>query len=183
MKDSKNDILRFWFEETKPAQWFQKNEAFDELIRQRFLPDFELAMKGIFDGWMEEAAGALALVILLDQFPRNMFRGHARAFDGDTRARDVTRYALTKRHDFVLDTDRKAFLYLPMEHSEALADQDKSVELFATLKDKNPVYFDYAIRHRDVIVRFGRFPGRNKALGRANTPEEETYLAEQNGGF
>ena len=179
MKDSKRDILDFWFHEAKPAQWFQRNDVFDDLIRTRFGADYDLAAKGIFDGWMDDAEGALALVILLDQFPRNMFRDDPRAFATDAKARSVTRHALDKHFDLMLGVDQRAFLYLPYEHSEDLLDQDQSVALFARIKDKNPVYFDYALRHRDEIVRFGRFPRRNAALGRENTPEEVAFLAEQ----
>jgi len=182
MKDSKRDILDFWFQETKPAQWFQQNEAFDDRIRTRFGPDYDLAAKGIFNGWRDDADGCLALVVLTDQFPRNMFRGRSRAFDTDAQACGVTVHALEKHFDRMLGTDQRAFLYLPLSHSEALLDQDRAVTLFATLKDKNPVYFEHAVRHRDLIVRFGRFPTRNKALGRENTAEETAYLMEQDAG-
>lgn len=183
MKDTKNDILAFWFQETKPAQWFQKNDAFDAQIRTRFGSDYELAAKGIFDGWMEDADGCLALVIVLDQFPRNMFREQARAFETDLKARGVTVHALNKHFDQMMTLDQKAFLYLPLEHSEDMADQDRSVALFEALKDKNPVYYDYAVRHRDIIARFGRFPHRNEALNRPNTAAEAAYLMEPNAGF
>jgi len=178
MKDSKNDILEFWFHDTKPAQWFQENPAFDDLIRTRFGSDYELAAKGIFDGWMDSGDGCLALVILLDQFPRNMFRGRSVAFATDERAMDVTRHALEKRYDMILDPHRRAFLYMPFQHAEDLIDHDRSVALYALLKAKNPVYFDHAVRQRDTIVRFGRFPIRNAALGRQSTPQEAAYLTE-----
>jgi len=180
MKDSKRVILDFWFHEAKPAQWFQRSDAFDDMIRTRFGADYELAAKGIFNGWMEDADGSLALVILLDQFSRNMFRDDPRAFATDRQARNVTLNALEKHFDLVLGVDQRAFLYLPLEHSEDLADQDRSVALFAGIRDKNPVYFDHAVRHRDQIVRFGRFPGRNAALGRPDTPAEQAWLMEQN---
>jgi len=183
MKDSKNSILEFWFRETKPAQWFQKNSAFDDLIRSRFEGDLELAEKGIFDAWMDDADGCLALVILLDQFPRNMYRGSSQAFDHDAQARRVTLHALNKHFDQMLEIDQKAFLYLPLEHSEDLTDQNRAVALFEMLKDKNPIYYNYAVRHREIIIRFGRFPHRNEALGRPNTAEEAHYLAEPDVGF
>lgn len=183
MKDSKTDILRFWFEEVRPQQWFQSNPDFDAEIRKRFMADFTLARTGIFDGWRDEGAdGCLALCVLLDQFPRNMFRGAADAFATDGMALEVARHALAKGFDVVLPPLKRRFLYLPFEHSELLADQDRSVALFEGMKKEDPLAYDYAVRHRDVIVKYGRFPHRNAALGRASTPEELAYL-EAGGGF
>ena len=182
MRDAKDEILKFWFEETKPAQWFQKNPDFDTEILARFEPDYNLAMEDIYDGWMEDEKGCLALCILLDQFPRNMFRDTPRMFSGDQKARAVSNHALEKNFDQLLNTDEKAFIYLPFEHSENIADQERSVKLFKPLKDDNPIYYDYAVRHYDVIKKFGRFPHRNTILERQSTKLEEEYLA-KHGGF
>lgn len=183
MKDTKNDILHFWFVESTPAQWFQKNPSFDDLIRNRFAGDFDLASAGIFDGWMDGAEGCLALCILLDQFSRNMHRDSPLAFAADPKALLVAKHAVEKRFDLIIQPTRRRFLYLPFEHSEDLAEQERSVALFATIKKDDPMGYEYAVRHRDVIAKFGRFPHRNAILGRANTPEETAYLAEPGAGF
>lgn len=183
MKDTKNDILDFWFVQTKPAQWFQKNPDFDALIRDRFGADYDLGAAGIYDAWMDSAEGCLALIILLDQFPRNMFRDSARSFSTDEKALFVARHAVQKHFDKTVPADRRRFVYLPFEHSENAADQDQSVTLFSTLKKADPMGYDYAVRHRDIIVRFGRFPHRNAILNRPSTPAEKTYLAEPGSGF
>ncbi len=183
MRDSRAAILRFWFEETAPAQWFQKNDAFDDQIRTRFVGDYDLASAGIYDGWMDTGEGALALIIVLDQFPRNMFRGSPQAFATDAKALQVARHALDRRFDMLMPPVKRRFLYLPFEHAETLEDQDRSVALFAAMKKDDPLGHDYALRHRDVIARFGRFPHRNALLGRTSTPEEVAYLAEPGSGF
>ena len=183
MRDTKSEILKFWFEETEPAQWFQKNSDFDEEIRSRFEPDYTMAVNGIYDGWMTSDKGCLALIILLDQFPRNMYRDTPKMFATDHKALNVAKHAISKNFDQMLGIDEKAFLYLPLEHSEELDDQNTSVLLFEALKDDNPVYFDYAKRHFDVIKKFGRFPHRNAILERQNTKMEEEYLAQPGSGF
>lgn len=183
MKDTKYDILHFWFVETTPAQWFQKNPSFDDLIRTRFEGDFDLAREGIFDGWMNDAEGCLALCILLDQFSRNMYRDLPLAFAADPKALLVAKQAVEKRFDQITPAARRRFLYLPFEHSELMEDQDRSVALFATIKKDDPMGYEYAVKHRDVIARFGRFPHRNAILGRENTPAEVSYLAEPGAGF
>jgi len=183
MKDTKADILAFWFEESSPAQWFQKNPDFDAAIRDRFGSDYDLAAAGIFDGWQDTPEGCLALCILLDQFPRNMFRDSPRAFATDFKALTFAKYAVEKRFDTLLPPVKRRFLYLPFEHSEDMDDQNLSVGFFATMKKDDPVGYEYAIRHRDVISRFGRFPHRNAALNRTSTPEETAYLAEPGAGF
>lgn len=183
MRDTKSEILKFWFEETKPAQWFQKNEDFDNEIRTRFLGDYEMAIKGIYDGWQDDATGSLALIIMLDQFPRNMFRGTARMFASDDKALTCAKYAVDKKQDTLLPPEQRGFIYLPYEHSENLEDQETSVALFKTIKEEQPVYYDYALRHLDVIKEFGRFPHRNEVLERQNTKAEEDYLAKPDSGF
>lgn len=182
MRDTKAEILTFWFEETDSKCWFQQSDAFDTEITKRFMQLYKMAADGIYDGWKNESDGCLALCLLLDQFPRNMFRGTSKAFETDEKALMVARHALSKNFDSLQTPIRRRFLYLPFEHSEALADQIRSVELFAKAKDEDPVGYDYAVRHKDVIEKFGRFPHRNKVLGRETTAEEQAWLDEY-GGF
>jgi len=183
MRDSKQDVLHFWFEESQPAQWFQVNPDYDRLIRDRFSVVVRMAREGLCDLWADDDAdGALALCIVLDQFPRNIFRGQADAFASDAKALEVARAALARGYDRVMVPLRRRFLYLPFEHSERIADQEKSVSLFESMRDQDPLGYDYALRHRDVILRFGRFPHRNAALGRISTAEELVWL-ENGGGF
>lgn len=183
MRDTKAAILRFWFEESSPAQWFQKNPDFDQAIRTRFASDYELAAAGIFDGWQDTPEGCLALCLLLDQFPRNMFRDSPRAFATDFKALGFARHAVEKRFDQLMPPVRRRFLYLPFEHSEDMDDQNRSVAFFQSMQKDDPVGYEYAVRHRDVISRFGRFPHRNAVLNRASTPDEEAYLAAPGAGF
>jgi len=177
MIDVEKDVLTFWFEQTKAQQWFQTNPEFDEVIRQRFLDAYDKASMGIFDDWKTGPDGCLALCILLDQFPRNMFRGTPKAFATDGKAIVISKFAVSKGFDQILSPIKRRFLYLPYEHSENLNDQRKCVELFEKTKKDDPLGYDYALRHLKTIEQFGRFPDRNKILGRMNTPEEEVYLA------
>lgn len=183
MKDLRKDILDFWFVETQPKQWFQVNEEFDQGVRERFFEPYEMAARGEFDEWQKNSDGALALCILLDQMPRNMFRGTPKAFATDNKALVIAKYAISKGLDQVLSPQKRRFLYLPFEHSENLNDQRRSVELFEKMKDDDPLGYDYALRHLKVIEKYDRFPHRNKILGRDNTPEEEEYLARPDAGF
>jgi uncharacterized protein (DUF924 family) len=183
MKDFQKDILNFWFVETQPQQWFQVNEGFDQAVLERFNEPYEMAERGQFDEWQNNADGALALCILLDQMPRNMFRGTSKAFETDKRALIIAKYAISKGLDQILPLQKRRFVYLPFEHSENLNDQRRSVELFEKMKDDDPLGYDYAVRHFDVIEKYGRFPHRNKILDRGNTPEEEDYLSQPNAGF
>jgi uncharacterized protein (DUF924 family) len=186
------DVLDFWFSEgieTFRMAWFQRDDAFDAEITHRFGALVPAAREGQLDGWAKDAQGALALLILLDQFPRNLFRGTPEAFASDPHARQVARRAvLEQRHDLAVSPVARSFFYLPFEHSEEMADQDLSVALFEGLRD-NPSSrapngtIDFAWRHRVVISRFGRFPHRNEVLGRVNTPAEETYLSQPGSGF
>jgi uncharacterized protein (DUF924 family) len=189
------EILAFWFgAPDDPAfgqprgAWFRKDAEFDATIRSRFLACVEAALAGQLADWANDREGLLALLILLDQFPRNLFRGEARAFAGDAQARALAEKAVAAGWDKALSAGEKLFVYLPFEHSEALADQQRSLELFAALAAEHPGtatdgYADYARRHYDVIARFGRFPHRNAALGRASTPDEAAYLAQPGSGF
>lgn len=180
-------VLDFWFGGTLEPRsaWFVKNPQFDAEIARRFADLQAFAAVGGAEHWCETAAGALALLVLLDQFPRNLFRGRAAAFACDADARRIAGEALRRGHDRQLAPVQRWFVYLPFEHSEDLADQDRSVALFQTLQGDPATVgtLDYAERHREVIQRFGRFPHRNAALGRVNTDAEAAYLAQPGAGF
>ena len=170
-------IVGFWTE-VGPTRWFKKDAAFDDEFRARFAAEHGAAASGALDGWATTADGALALMILLDQYPRNSFRGTARMFATDSKALSIAKQAIAQGFDLSVDAALRSFLYLPFMHSEHLADQDRALELYATLGSESQ---RYAIVHRDIIVRFGRFPHRNAVLGRATTAEEQAFLDE--GGF
>jgi len=175
-----DELWHFWFETLGRDDWFKGDAAIDTALGARFahLPDQALA--GALDQWTETPTGTVALVLAVDQLPRQFWRGQARAFVGDAKARVVASVAIAKGIDEVLGRDERLFLYLPFEHSEDLGDQDRACRLIKALGD--PVYADHAERHRDVIRRFGRFPHRNAALGRTSTPAEEAYLADLRAG-
>jgi len=168
------EILDFWFSEQARPLWFRSTPEFDAGIRERFEEIWGLARAGVYDHWEEDPEGALALVILLDQFPLNMFRGDARSWSTEARAREVAAHAIEQGFDQGMSDEQKVFLYMPFMHSESLADQDRAVQLFrdAGLDDN----LRYAEHHRDVVRRFGRFPHRNAGLGRESTDEELEYL-------
>lgn len=168
------DVTAFW-REAGPAKWFAKDDAFDAAIRARFGEATRAALDGGFDDWREGAEGTLALLLLLDQFPRNLFRGEARAFAGDARARELAREALARGFDLAVEAELRPFLHLPFMHSEDLADQELMVALARWRHPENTQRF--AGLHRDIIAQFGRFPHRNAALGRETTPEEAAFLA------
>ncbi len=167
-----DDVLSFWMSD--PARWWKKDPAFDEQIRERFLALHEAIDRGEHEGWLDTPRGALAYVIVLDQFSRNMFRESPRAFASDPRARAATKRALERGDDRALPVDERVFLYMPLMHSEDLADQERSVELFGALGAAEQLRF--AQVHRDIVRRFGRFPHRNGPLGRTSTPEEIEFL-------
>lgn len=176
------DVLGFWFDpETKP-RWFNGGAAFDEQVRTVLGPALEAARRGDLAPWEGDRDGTTALVLLFDQVPRNMFRGTARAFSCDAEARRIARIVQERCWDLDLPVERRLFLYLPFEHSETLADQELSVRLFGERANEGE-YLKYAEAHRDVIRRFGRFPHRNAALGRASTEAEKAYLAQPGAGF
>jgi len=180
------DVLEFWFA-GDPAMrrkvWFEKDVAFDAACVD-FAVARDLAKAGAFDEWADTPRGGLALLILLDQLSRNLHRGTAEAFAADAKARAIARALLARGFDQTLSPVERIFVYLPFEHSEALADQDLSVRLFEALDAAlGGQVLDYAVRHRDVIRRFGRFPHRNAALGRASTVDEQAYLADPGAGF
>jgi uncharacterized protein (DUF924 family) len=171
------ELLEFW-NQAGPALWFAKDEAFDQRFRERFLPDHEAAARGELMHWQSTAEGALALVLLLDQFPRNAFRGTPRMYDTDAMARKVASTAFAAGYDSVIPTDLKKFLVLPFAHSEDLADQERAVALARRIGPDDTAHAEH---HRDIVRRFGRFPHRNRILGRESTPEERQYL--DNGGY
>ena len=173
------DVVGFW-RDAGMEEWFRGGDAFDAECRQRFLDAHHAAARRDFEHWMDDADGALALLILLDQIPRNVFRGSGHAFASDGLARQYATQALASGFDAASEPGLRMFFYLPFEHSEQLQDQDRAVELFTALGNRN--LLGYAKAHRDVIARFGRFPHRNAALGRSNTPEEQVWL-DAGGGF
>ena len=177
-----SDVLGFWFAPGMSSRWFAGDPSFDAEVKGRLGRASEAALRGELDAWAETPEGALALVLLLDQVPRHLLRGDARAFDGDPAARAVTRRAIEAGFDRELDQAQRLFLYLPLEHSEALDDQEDCCRLVEELTD-NPDWAGYARRHRDIIARFGRFPHRNAALGRETTAEEESFLKEPDSSF
>ena len=172
------EIVSFWLE-AGPDKWFEQDADFDHAIRLRFLPTCEAAANGELAAWQESREGALALVLLLDQFPRNMFRGDARAYATDALARAVADRALARGFDRDTDPALRQFFYLPFMHSEALIDQDRSVRLYEALGEAEQLR--YAREHRDIVQRFGRFPHRNRVLDRDMTSAEQAFL--DAGGF
>lgn len=174
---SASAVVDFWVA-VGPERWFEKDEGFDRDFRTRFLTLHQAAMRGELEGWKATTSGALALVLLLDQFPRNAFRDTPAMYAGDPQARQVAAAALAHGHDRRIAPELRIFFYLPFMHSEELADQERCLALCRTLEGD---YLKYAEEHRDIIARFGRFPHRNDILGRICTPEERRFLDE--GGF
>ncbi|BBL78506.1 membrane protein [Rubrobacter xylanophilus] len=181
------EVLDLWFggEPVFRERWFRKDPAFDAEIRNRFGGLYERAARGELEGWKEEPRSCLALILLLDQFPRNMFRGTARAFATDGKAREAADSALRSGFDRALSPVERLFVYLPFEHSERLEDQRRSVELFGRLAAETGLDqpLEYAERHMEIIERFGRFPHRNEALGRKTTEEETAFLKTPGSSF
>jgi uncharacterized protein (DUF924 family) len=191
-RDEASALIDFWFgpprSETRFQQrdiWFEINPAFDTSLRERFGTLQSRAAAGECDGWAAEAEPCLALVLLLDQLPRNLFRDTAQAFATDPQARATAKSAIQRGFDRSLPAAWRQFFYLPFEHSESPADQKVSVTLMAMLA-RDPAFaeaLDYAQRHQAIIARFSRFPHRNVALGRASTPDEETFLVQPGSSF
>jgi uncharacterized protein (DUF924 family) len=169
------EVIAFW-RAAGPERWFTKDESFDAACRERFLVTHEAAAAGDLNEWELNPQGALALCLLLDQFPRNMFRGTRRAYRTDPVAVDVADRAVERGHDRAVEPDMRRFFYLPFMHSEELAEQERSVALNEALGDEDSI--KWARHHRDIVARFGRFPHRNAILGRESTPEEAAFLAE-----
>lgn len=190
-------VLDFWFgtsvDDTATAQargrlWWSKDAEVDADMRRRFTALVEAAAGGSHDDWAATARGQLALILLFDQFPRNIFRDTPQAFAFDARALQLAQDLLASGGDRRLQRIERVFCYLPLEHAESIAMQERSVELFTALAAEQPEgpfagYLDYARRHRDVVARFGRFPHRNRILGRASTPEELEFLKQPGSSF
>lgn len=172
------DILSFW-REAGPSKWFAKDDAFDAAIRTRFLAAYEAAAAGELRDWEGSAEGSYALILLLDQFPRNLFRGSPQAFATDARALRIADGAIANGFDAEFDLPERRFFYVPFMHSEELAHQERCVALCEAADDGEGVH--HAVVHRDIIRDFGRFPHRNPVLGRRTTPQEHDFLAA--GGF
>jgi uncharacterized protein (DUF924 family) len=171
-------VLAFW-RAAGPDKWFKKDTAVDEDIRARFLETYDAAVAGKLSDWEQTADGALALTVVLDQFPCNMFRGDARTYAADPQARAVAERALARGFDQKMPLSDRQFFYLPFEHSEAIADQERACTLCAATGDAD--LLKWAQLHADIVRRFGRFPHRNALLGRATTAEEQAFL--DGGGF
>lgn len=168
-------VLNFWFDELTPEQWWRSAELDDE-IRQRFQGVYEVLSKTVPVAWLETPKGALAAIIVLDQFPRNIFRNTARSFATDEIALEISKKAIKQEWDRQLNENEKMFLYMPLQHSEDPEDQVQSVRLFKELGIESS--YEFAKQHKEIIDRFGRFPHRNEVLGRTSTEEERAFLAE-----
>ncbi|MGI3167947.1 DUF924 family protein [Pseudooceanicola sp. C21-150M6] len=178
---SPEDILNFWLDEIGPNGWYDADDALDQQIRDRFGPAWEAAMDGAYGLWLTYPTGALAYLILTDQFPRNMFRGQGKAFASDHLAKAVAKRALERGWDLKIDEPARQFFYLPLMHSENLSDQDRCVRLMAERMQGGDGNLLHARAHREVIRQFGRFPYRNEALDRKMTSVETAYIAD--GGY
>jgi uncharacterized protein (DUF924 family) len=185
------EVLEFWFSEQARPLWFEQNTAFDEEIRSRFGANVTAAGVGDLDYWVRAVDSSLALVLLLDQFPRNIHRGTLRAFSSDARARAIAGTAIDRGFDRRAPLDRRVFFYLPFEHSEDAKDQARSVALFRRwaeehrggARERALEQMDYVLRHQEIVERFGRFPHRNAVLGRESTPAEIAFLQEPHSSF
>jgi uncharacterized protein (DUF924 family) len=175
------EIVQFWFEELTSEDWFKADEARDALILTRFGDVYEQLKEGVPESWLAEAKGWLAAILVLDQFPRNLFRGDARAFATDADALDLAKRAIAEGIEMQLPPEQRSFVYMPFQHSEHKADQARSVGLFTALG--NPLNLDFAVRHKEIIDRFGRFPHRNEILGRKSSDEEVAFLQQPGSSF
>ncbi len=181
--DAIERVLCFWFAEGNDELWFEASDAFDRAVRRALADDHERAAAGAYETWRGTARGCLALVLLLDQVPRNLFRGDPRAFATDAQARAIARQAIDRGFDLEnAELVQRRFFYLPLEHSEELADQEDGCRLMAALGG-DPKWLQWAVKHRDVIARFGRFPHRNAVLGRASSAEEIAFLERPDSAF
>jgi uncharacterized protein (DUF924 family) len=176
-----DEIVAFWFETLKPEDWYRKNPAVDAEITARFGATYEALNTGVPPEWFAAPKGVLAAILVLDQFPRNMFRDDARAFTTDGAALALAKRAISEGIDMRLTPDKRAFIYLPFQHAETADDQARSIALFTALG--NPNNLDFARRHQAIVARFGRFPHRNSVLGRASTAEELAFLQEPGSSF
>jgi uncharacterized protein (DUF924 family) len=176
-----DEIIQFWFETLRPEDWYRKDRAIDAEIVARFSEIYQELKAAVPPAWLSEPKATLAAILVLDQFPRNMFRGDPRAFATDAQALALAKQAIAKGMDMRLPPNQRAFIYMPFQHSEDEADQARSIELFTALG--NPNNLDFAMRHKAIIDRFGRFPHRNAVLGRATTEEESVFLKEPGSSF
>ncbi len=194
--DTPREVLEFWFgpdhepggaEPEFRREWFMKDDAFDQQIGERFADEVERGARGEYDEWAETPAGRLALIILLDQFSRNLFRGSPRSWTQDLLAQKLCLEGIEQGHDVELGIVERAFFYLPLEHAEDLHLQELSVEKYRELLESDPDladgFYDYAVRHHEIIERFGRFPHRNEVISRPSTPEEEEFLKQPGSSF
>lgn len=168
------EIITFWFKDCSPSQWFMKDPAFDEQIRNRFIETYQKAASGETSGWRKNPEGRLAEIIVLDQFSRNMFRDTPRAFESDSLSLKLAGEAIEAGADKKLNFQQRRFLYMPYMHSESPEAHKKSFWLFLSLWD--PFTLFYEMKHKKIIDRFGRYPHRNQALGRISTPEEIEFM-------
>jgi uncharacterized protein (DUF924 family) len=176
-----DEILRFWFETLKPEDWYRKDPAIDAEIVKRFSAIYEALKLRVPQDWLAEPRGMLAAILVLDQFPRNIFRDDPRAFATDQAALTLSKHAIREGLDMRLPPEQRAFIYMPFQHSEARDDQARSIELFTALGA--PLNLDFARRHEAIIARFGRFSHRNAVLGRESTGEELAFLKEPGSSF
>lgn len=184
MPDSQGEIasvLTFWFTESQPRQWFAKDAAFDDEIARRFAGLHARAAARELSDWETHADGALALVVVLDQFSRNLFRDAPQAFAQDFQALGIAKRAIERGFDQEVDETRRSFFYLPFEHSEDLSEQERSIALFDALGNKG--LLEWAQKHKIIIERFGRFPHRNKVLSRVSNDEELAFLTQDGSSF
>lgn len=172
--ETPQSVLEFWFSDSARKRWFKSSAGFDHELTERFLVTWRSAAAGELAGWEASPQGALALAIVLDQFPLNMFRGKPESFSTEAASREVARRAIEKGFDAQLPDDQKAFIYMPFMHSESQADQDRSVALFERAGLEGSL--KWARHHREIVRRFGRFPHRNAILGRESSAEEAAYL-------
>jgi uncharacterized protein (DUF924 family) len=176
-----DEILKYWFEELTPDDWFKVDAARDAEIARRFREVYDALAGGVPPSWLTGPDGFLAAILVLDQFPRNMFRGTPRAFATDAIALDLAKRAIAEGIDKQVPSERRAFIYMPFQHAENADDQARSVELFTALGNK--LNLDFAVRHKQIVDRFGRFPHRNAVLGRETSPEEAAFLKEPGSSF
>ena len=178
---SASDVIAFWFDEATPEQWYKKDQAFDDAIRNRFGDTIEAALAGRLDKWADEVETCMALIILLDQFTRNIHRDTPRAFSGDEMALALSLRFIDRGFIDHPDATWRQFMLMPMMHSEDIGIQDRSIPLFE--EHTNPLTLEYAIKHRDIVARFGRFPHRNAILGRPSSDEEVEFLTQPGSSF
>jgi len=176
-----DEILRFWFEALTPEDWYRKDSAIDSEIARRFGSTYETLKNGVPPAWIAEPRAMLAAILVLDQFPRNMFRDDPRAFASDQAALALAKHAIGEGLDMQLTPEQRAFIYMPLQHSESASDQERSIALFMALG--HPLNLDFARRHQAIIARFGRFPHRNSVLGRTSTAAELAFLQEPGSSF